>query len=94
MIPAYAKELAHIWDWINDKYRQLCRNVQIILNPNERNQVRRNLEVISNGVQHEYLFYSQELPSIKGKLFRPCLKIGGIPDWADFFQARRFDLES
>lgn len=69
MTPTYKKELEYIRDWINDKDRQLCHNIQIILSPDERNQVRRKLEVISNGVQHEYLFYSQELLSIKDKLF-------------------------
>lgn len=69
MIPAYVKELAYIWDWINDKDRQLCRNVQIILSSDECSRVRRNLDVISNGVQYEHSFYSQELLSIKGKLF-------------------------
>lgn len=69
MRPSYAKELAYIQDWINNKDRQLCDNKIIILWPNERNQVNRNLQIISNGIQHEYSFYSQELLAIKDKLF-------------------------
>jgi len=69
MKPPYAKELAYIWDWINDKDRQLCVNMPIVLLPNECNQVNRVLQIISDGVQHEYLFYSQELLAIRNKLF-------------------------
>lgn len=69
MRPTYAKELAYIQDWINNKDRQLCDNRAIILSPNECNQVSKNLQIISIGVQHEYPFYSQELLAIRDKLF-------------------------
>lgn len=69
MKPPYANELAYIQDWINAKDRQLCENTPIVLWPDERSQVNRNLQVISNGIQHEYPFYSQELLVIRDKLF-------------------------
>ena len=69
MRPTYAQELAYIQDWINDNDRRLYENRAIILWSNERNQVSRNLQIISTGVQHEYPFYSQELLAITDKLF-------------------------
>lgn len=69
MRPAYAKELAYIWEWIISKDRQLCENTPIVLWPDERNQVNRSLQIISNGVQYEHLFYSQELLAIRDKLY-------------------------
>jgi len=69
MKPAYTKELAIIQDWINDKDRQLCRNVQIIIYQAERNQIIDILQIIALGIQHEYPFYCQELFAIQNKLF-------------------------
>lgn len=65
----YAKELARIQDWINDKDRQLCNNVQVVVYQAERSQIIEVLKKISTGIQHEYPFYSQELLSIGNKLF-------------------------
>ncbi len=69
MKPAYANELAIIQDWINDKERQLCSNVQIVIYLIEHSRIIGTLQKIATGIQHEYPFYSQELLSIGNKLF-------------------------